>query len=194
MSTEEIENIARMQQAATHSNDPYIDDYYHYHQACLARKSAGARLKQHFCPTLIRDPSSRAHSKDEPHAYLRVDALGRLPFSSIRRPRPLLDVEEASTPSDSIPEKNASKTLDEEPMLAARITIEDGLCHLLDVDDNNRLLQFSQQQDRLCASIDAEAGNTPFLKKKKPAARWRFATDKKKTGSPRAAGRIAALN
>jgi DNA topoisomerase 2-associated protein PAT1 len=107
MSTEEIENIARMQQAATHSNDPYIDDYYHYHQACLARKSAGARLKQHFCPTLIRDPSSRAHSKDEPHAYLRVDALGRLPFSSIRRPRPLLDVEEASTPSDSIPEKNA---------------------------------------------------------------------------------------
>ncbi|KAM0846856.1 hypothetical protein ACQ4PT_055374 [Festuca glaucescens] len=145
MSTEEIENIARMQQAATHSNDPYIDDYYH--QACLARKSAGARLKHHFCPTLIRDTSSRAHSKDEPHAYLQVDALGRLPFSSIRRPRPLLDVEEVSTPSNSIPEKNASKTLDQEPMLAARITIEDGLCHLLDVDDINRLLQFSQQQD-----------------------------------------------
>ncbi|KQK20827.1 protein PAT1 homolog isoform X2 [Brachypodium distachyon] len=144
MSTEEIENIARMQQAATHSNDPYIDDYYH--QACLARKSAGARLKHHFCPTLIRDPSSRARSKDEPHAYLQVDALGRLPFSSIRRPRPLLDVE-ASTPSDNIPEKSASKTLDQEPMLAARITIEDGLCHLLDVDDINRLLQFSQQQD-----------------------------------------------
>ncbi|KAK1681737.1 hypothetical protein QYE76_042585 [Lolium multiflorum] len=133
MSTEEIENIARMQQAATHSNDPYIDDYYH--QACLARKLAGARLKHHFCPTLIRDTSSHAHSKDEPHAYLQVDALGRLPFSSIRRPRPLLDVEEASTPSGSIPEKNASKTLDQEPMLAARITIEDGLCHLLDADD-----------------------------------------------------------
>jgi DNA topoisomerase 2-associated protein PAT1 len=103
MSTEEIENIARMQQAATHSNDPYIDDYYH--QACLARKSAGGRLKHHFCPTLIRDTSARAHSKDEPHAYLQVDALGRLPFSSIRRPRPLLDVEEASAPSGSIPKK-----------------------------------------------------------------------------------------
>uniref|UniRef100_A0A0E0NDD1 mRNA decay factor PAT1 domain-containing protein n=1 Tax=Oryza rufipogon TaxID=4529 RepID=A0A0E0NDD1_ORYRU len=34
-----------------------------------------------------------------------------------------------------------------EPMLAARITIEDGLCLLLDVDDIDRLLQFSQQQD-----------------------------------------------
>ncbi|KAG8070544.1 hypothetical protein GUJ93_ZPchr0006g45392 [Zizania palustris] len=145
MSTEEIENIARMQQAATHINDPYIDDYYH--QACLARKSAGAQLKHHFCPTLIRDPSSRARSKDEPHAYLQVDALGRLPFSSMRRPRPLLDVEQTSESSDDITEKSASKTLDQEPMLAARITIEDGLCLLLDVDDIDRLLQFSQQQD-----------------------------------------------
>ena len=32
-------------------------------------------------------------------------------------------------------------------MLAARITIEDGLCRLIDVDDINRLLQFGQQQD-----------------------------------------------
>ncbi|KAL5207887.1 hypothetical protein ABZP36_032322 [Zizania latifolia] len=145
MSTEEIENIARMQQAATHINDPYIDDYYH--QACLARKSAGAQLKHHFCPTLIRDPSSHARSKDEPHAYLQVDALGRLPFSSIRRPRPLLDVEQTSESSEDITEKSSSKTLDQEPMLAARITIEDGLCLLLDVDDIDRLLQFSQQQD-----------------------------------------------
>ncbi|XP_015626708.1 protein PAT1 homolog [Oryza sativa Japonica Group] len=145
MSTPEIENIARMQQAATQINDPYIDDYYH--QACLAKKSAGGQLKHHFCPTLIRDPSSRARSKDEPHAYLQVDALGRLPFSSIRRPRPLLDVEQTSESSDDVTEKSASKTLDQEPMLAARITIEDGLCLLLDVDDIDRLLQFSQQQD-----------------------------------------------
>jgi len=32
-------------------------------------------------------------------------------------------------------------------MLAARITIEDGLSLLLDIDDIDRLLQFSQQQD-----------------------------------------------
>lgn len=145
MSTEEIENIARMQKAATQITDPYIDDYYH--QACLARKSAGAQLKHYFCPTLIRDTSSRTRSKDEPHAYLQVDALGRLPFSSIRRPRPLLDVEEASEPSDSTTEKSASKSLDQEPMLAARITIEDGLCLLLDVDDIDRLLHFSKQPD-----------------------------------------------
>ncbi|GJM97698.1 hypothetical protein PR202_ga14644 [Eleusine coracana subsp. coracana] len=145
MSTEELDNISRIQHAATHINDPYIDDYYH--QACLARRSVGTRLKHHFCPTLIRDPSSRAHGRDEPHAYLKVDALGRLPFSSIRRPRPLLDVEPASTTDDNTPEKSISKPLDQEPMLAARITIEDGLSLLLDVDDIDRLLQFSQQQD-----------------------------------------------
>jgi len=142
MSTEELENISRIQHAATHINDPYIDDYYH--QACLARRSVDARLKHHFFPTLILDPSSRSRSKDEPHAYLKVDALGRLPFSSIRRPRPLLDVEPASTTEDST---LVSKSLDQEPMLAARITIEDGLSLLLDIDDIDRLLQFSQQQD-----------------------------------------------
>ncbi|XP_062229550.1 protein PAT1 homolog [Phragmites australis] len=144
MSTEELENISRIQHAATHINDPYIDDYYH--QACLVRRSVDARLK-HFCPTLIRDPSSCARSKDEPHAYLKVDALGRLPFSSIRRPRPLLDVELASTTDDNTLERSVSKPLDQEPMLAARITIEDGLCVLLDIDDIDRLLQFNQQQD-----------------------------------------------
>lgn len=142
MSTEELENILRIQHAATHINDPYIDDYYH--QACLASRYVDGRSKHRFYPTLIRDPSSCARSKDEPHAYLKVDALGRLPFSSIRRPRPLLDVEPASATDDN---SLISKPLDQEPLLAARITIEDGLNLLLDIDDIDRLLQFSQQQD-----------------------------------------------
>ncbi|KAB2043665.1 hypothetical protein ES319_D01G033200v1 [Gossypium barbadense] len=36
-------------------------------------------------------PGARANT--EPHAFLQVDALGRLPFSSIRRPRPVLQVD-----------------------------------------------------------------------------------------------------
>ncbi|XP_008775079.2 protein PAT1 homolog 1-like [Phoenix dactylifera] len=146
MTAEEVENILRMQHAATHGSDPYVDDYYH--QACLAKKSAGSRLKHHFCPTSIRDLPSRARAKDEPHAYLQVDALGRLPFSSIRRPRPLLEVDLPSASGDSIlDQKSSVKPLEEEPMLAARITIEDGFCLLLDVDDIDRLLQFSLLQD-----------------------------------------------
>ncbi|OVA20978.1 hypothetical protein BVC80_8831g27 [Macleaya cordata] len=146
MTADEIESILRMQHAATHSNDPYVDDYYH--QACLAKKSAGSRLKHHFCPTHLRDLPSRSRSNTEPHAYLQVDALGRVPFSSIRRPRPLLEVDPPSASADgSIDQTVSEKPLEQEPMLAARITIEDGLCLLLDVDDIDRFLQFSQPQD-----------------------------------------------
>lgn len=146
MSTEEIENIVRMQHAATHSNDPYVDDYYH--QACRAKHSAGSRLGHLFCPVNINETFSSARANKEAHAYLKIDALGRLSFSSIRRPRPLLEVDPPSASDDNNTEpRSSSKTLDEEPMLAARITIEDGLCLLLDVDDIDRFLQFNQPQD-----------------------------------------------
>ncbi|XP_020276528.1 protein PAT1 homolog 1-like [Asparagus officinalis] len=146
MTAEEIESILRMQHAATHRNDPYTDDYYH--QACLAKKSAGSRMKQHFYPSSIRDLPSRSRTSNEPHAYLQVDALGRVPFSSIRRPRPLLEVDLPSVSGDGILEqKSSARPLEQEPMLAARIAVEDGLCLLLDIDDIDRLLQSSQLQD-----------------------------------------------
>ncbi|XP_022734932.1 uncharacterized protein LOC111288344 isoform X3 [Durio zibethinus] len=146
MSTDEIEGILRMQIAATHSNDPYVDDYYH--QACLARKSAGAKLRHHFCPTHLRDRPPRACANTEPHAFLQVDALGRFPFSSIRRPRPLLEVDPPNSSGvTNYDQKASDMPLEQEPMLATRVTIEDGLCLLLDVDDIDRFLQFNQLQD-----------------------------------------------
>ncbi|RWR85782.1 protein PAT1 1-like protein [Cinnamomum micranthum f. kanehirae] len=146
MSAEEIESILRMQHAATHSNSPYIDDYYH--QACLAKRSSGSRLKHPFYPICLRDLTSRTRATNEPHAYLQVDALGRIPFSSIRRPRPLLEVDPPSAFGDNNFETKASeKPLEQEPMLAARITIEDGLCLLVDVDDIDRFLQLCQPLD-----------------------------------------------
>ncbi|XP_021676561.2 protein PAT1 homolog isoform X2 [Hevea brasiliensis] len=146
MTSDEIESILRMQLAATHSNDPYVDDYYH--QACLAKKSAGAKLKHHFCPTLLRDLPPRARPNSEPHAFLQVDALGRTSFSSIRRPRPLLEVDPPnSSISGGTDQKVSEKPLEQEPMLAARVTVEDGLCLLLDVDDIDRFLDFNQLQD-----------------------------------------------
>lgn len=146
MTTDELENIVRMQLAATHSNDPYVDDYYH--QACLSRKSAGAKLRHHFCPNQLRDLPPRARANNEPHAFLQVEALGRVPFSSIRRPRPLLEVDPpSSSVGGSTDQKVSEKPLEQEPMLAARVTIEDGHCLLLDVDDIDRFLQFNQFQD-----------------------------------------------
>ncbi|KAG7591909.1 hypothetical protein ISN45_Aa01g008880 [Arabidopsis thaliana x Arabidopsis arenosa] len=146
MTAVEIENILRMQLVATHSNDPYVDDYYH--QARLAKKSAGAKLKHHFCPNHLRDLPSRARTNNEPHAFLQVDALGRVPFSSIRRPRPLLEMDPPnSTKSGNLEQKDTDKPLEQEPMLAARVIIEEGLYLFLEVDDIDRFLEFNQLQD-----------------------------------------------
>ncbi|KAE8684651.1 Topoisomerase II-associated protein PAT1, putative isoform 2 [Hibiscus syriacus] len=90
MTAEEIESILKMQHSSTHSNDPYVDDYYH--QACLTKRSS----------------------------------LGS---------------------ADGGSEQKTEKPLEQEPMLAARITIEDALGLLFDVDDIDRLIQFKQYQD-----------------------------------------------
>ncbi|XP_052181153.1 protein PAT1 homolog 1-like [Diospyros lotus] len=146
MTAEEIESILRMQHAATHGNDPYVYDYYH--QARLAKKAAELGSKRRFCPVHPKEVTSRSRNSAESHPHLHVDALGRLSFSSIRRPSPLLEVDPPSSAlGNGNSEQVSEKPLEQEPMLAARIMIEDGLCLLLDVDDIDRLLQFSQPQD-----------------------------------------------
>ncbi|XP_028203657.1 protein PAT1 homolog isoform X2 [Glycine soja] len=142
MTSDEIESILKMQLAVTHCNDPYVDDYYHL--ACLSKKT-GAKLKKSFCPTQIKELPSRARSNTDSHGFLQVDALGRVSFLAIRRPHALLEVD----PSNSgISERNISeKALEQEPLFAARVTIEDGLCLVLDVEDIDRFLQCNQLQD-----------------------------------------------
>ncbi|KAL7086605.1 hypothetical protein ACP275_13G011000 [Erythranthe tilingii] len=147
MTAEEIESILKMQHASNHGNDPYVDDYYH--QASLAKKSAETRSRYRFCPSHQKEQSSRSRNSTESQPHLHVDSLGRVCFSSIRRPHTLLEVNpppSACGDGNSDP-KSSERPLEKEPMLAARITVEDGLCLLLDVDDIDRLLQFTQPQD-----------------------------------------------
>ncbi|XP_062222572.1 protein PAT1 homolog 1-like [Phragmites australis] len=145
MSSEEIESILRMQHSASHSSDPYVVDYYH--QACMAKRGATSRQKTNFSPTLMKDLPSKSRSSSDQHTYLQVDALGRVSFSSIRRPRSLLEVDHPSSADGSHDQKSIMRPLEKEPMLAARVTVEDALCLLLEVDDIDRLLQYSQAQD-----------------------------------------------
>ncbi|XP_038725928.1 protein PAT1 homolog 1-like isoform X2 [Tripterygium wilfordii] len=147
MTTDEIESILRVQHAATHSSDPYTEDYYH--QARLAKKSAGSRIKHHFSPFHLKELPSQGRNSAEQHPRAQADVLGRIPLTSIRRPRPLLEVDHPPSGSGTGSSELgvSEKPLEQEPMLAARITIEHDLCLLLDIDDIDRFLQFSQQQD-----------------------------------------------
>ncbi|CAL4973848.1 unnamed protein product [Urochloa decumbens] len=145
MSSEEIESILRMQHSASHSSDPYVVDYYH--QACMAKRGATSKQKNNFSPASMKDLPSKSRSSSDQHTYLQVDALGRVSFSSIRRPRSLLEVDHPSSGDGSHDQKSAMRPLEKEPMLAARVTVEDAICLLLEVDDIDRLLQSSQSQD-----------------------------------------------
>ncbi|KAL4378380.1 hypothetical protein GQ457_02G005740 [Hibiscus cannabinus] len=144
MTGEEIESILKIQHAATHSNDPYVDDYYH--QACLAKRSSAFRAKHHFYPSRKKESHSRSRNSGEQHLHLHVDALGKGSLSSIRRPRPLLEVDPPLGSGDASDQKT-ERPLEQEPMLAARITLEDGFSLLLEIDDIDRLIQFSQPHD-----------------------------------------------
>ncbi|XP_073025751.1 protein PAT1 homolog 1-like isoform X2 [Primulina eburnea] len=147
MTAEEIETIFKIQHAATHGNDPYVDDYYH--QARLAKQSAESGSKYHFCPSHPREQSSRSRNSAESQPYFHVDALGKVCFSSIRRPQSLLDLDPppSACGDGNAEHKSSEKPLEREPMLAARVTIEDGFRLLLNVDDIDRLLQFTQPRD-----------------------------------------------
>ncbi|KAG9141227.1 hypothetical protein Leryth_001709 [Lithospermum erythrorhizon] len=147
MTAEEIESILKMQHSATHGNDPYMDDYYH--QARLVKKSSEARSKHRFCPAKLKETNSRSRNSTETMPHYQVDSQGRVSFSSIRRPRALLEVNPPSSAcGDGSSElKMMEKPLEQEPMLAARIMVEDGLRLLLDVDDIYRFLHFNQPQD-----------------------------------------------
>ncbi|KAL1220643.1 PAT1-like protein 2 [Cardamine amara subsp. amara] len=142
MTSEEIESILKMQHSNSHSSDPYVNDYYH--QARLAKKSAGSRGKPQLYPSHLKDHQSRSRSSSDQQPQVHVDALGKITLPSICRPRALLEVDD-SPPSSG--QKGSEKHLEEEPLVAARVTIEDAFGVLIDIVDIDRTLQFNRPQD-----------------------------------------------
>ena len=139
MEAEEIESILRIQWKSLHSGSPYAEDYYY--QAYI-NKHRGQRNAHLFAPEALRDlaPSERVGA--EPAMYVKLEGLGKVAYANLRRPKPLMDlVAEGDTAAGETPtgERPATRPLEEEPLLAARIVIEDCTCLLLDVDDIDRV-------------------------------------------------------
>ncbi|KAL0718984.1 hypothetical protein Bca4012_068307 [Brassica carinata] len=138
MTSEEIESILKMKHSNSHSNDPYVNDYYH--QARLAKKS---RAVSHFYPSQLKDHQPRSRNSSEQQPQVHVDALGKITLPYIRRPRALLEVDSSPGSSDG----STGKHLEQEPLVAARVTIEDALGVLIDIVDIDRHLQSTRPQD-----------------------------------------------
>ena len=72
-------------------------------QAC---KHKHRKLHNHdlrfFAPDMLRDaaPAGRAPAHEDA-AYAKLEGLGKIPFSNIRRPRPLMDLMDKPPPEQS---------------------------------------------------------------------------------------------
>ncbi|CAL9225412.1 unnamed protein product [Arabidopsis halleri] len=142
MTSEEIESILKMQHSSSHSSDPYVNDYYH--QARLAKKSSGSRVKPQLYPSHLKDHQSRSRNSSDQQPQVHVDALGKITLPSICRPRALLEVDSPPSSGDG---RSGHKHLEDEPLVAARVTIEDAFGVLIDIVDIDRTLQFNRPQD-----------------------------------------------
>ena len=146
MTSDEIEQILRIQWAATHPLDrsAYEHDYYFQNWLSVTNKS---KLKEPFAPETLREVAPQAKEARAPTAFVTLQGLGRVPFSNIRAPKPIVDMKGdgekkgGAGRDESNGQYDAGRRLEQEPLLAARIMIEDGMCLLLDVDDIDRQVE-----------------------------------------------------
>ena len=143
MTGEEIEQILRIQWKATHPDQEKAYSHDYYHQAFLSKNNPG-RLREPFCPDELRElPSHVKEKRGEVTFVPGLEGLGKVPFSNVRTPKQLLQIPSGPEEEndDSGDDENEPRLrLANEPLLAARIMIEDAMYLLLDVDDIDRLL------------------------------------------------------
>ena len=139
MSRHEIESILHMQWKPLHLGAPYMEDYYY--QAFLCKHYDG-KNKATFAPESVRELAPTEKLAAESVAFVKLEGLGRVAFSNVRRPRPLMDLSSdnlktaGKSGDDQAPE---TKRLEQEPALAARIMTEDCMALILDIQDVDRI-------------------------------------------------------
>jgi len=136
MSREEIDSILFMQSKALHMAPPYLEDYYY--QAFLD-KYYDKKNSETFAPESVRELAPTEKVASESVSFVKLDGLGRVAFSNIRRPRPLMELSVGAAAEHTDDDMSQVKRLDQEPALAARIMIEDCMALILDVQDVDRI-------------------------------------------------------
>ena len=145
MTADEIEQILRIQWAATHPLDRPAYEHDYYYQNWLSVTNPG-KLREPFAPETLREIAPQAKEARAPTAFVTLEGLGRVPFSNIRAPKPIVDMsgkgeKDGGGGREETDGVQGGRRLEQEPLLAARIMIEDGMCLLLDVDDIDRQVE-----------------------------------------------------
>ncbi|KAK2080813.1 hypothetical protein QBZ16_000667 [Prototheca wickerhamii] len=136
MTDDEVDAILYSQWRGLQQGPPYTEDYYfqgfvykYYHR----------RNQRLFAPDTVRELAPTEKLSGDQVSYVDLEGLGRVPFSNIRRPRPLMDVPADDSEAAVGGKPDRRRRLDQEPLLAARIMIEDCNCLVLDVQDIHRI-------------------------------------------------------
>ena len=140
MKSDEIENILQMQWRSLHQGVPYSEDYYYQ---AFVHKYYGGKNQKLFAPESVRELAPTEKVAADEISFVKLEGLGKVPFSNIRRPRPLMDVTaeelkkqiEGKEGEEGMMAHRTVRPLGQEPLLAARIMIEDCMCLILDVLD-----------------------------------------------------------
>ena len=61
------------------------------------------RHNRQFAPNELRELAPTERTGSDSVSYVKLEGLGKIPFSNIRRPKPLMDVDPTSTPAKSEP-------------------------------------------------------------------------------------------
>jgi len=153
----EVSQFLRIMWSGVHAMEPYLEDFYF--QAWLDRQVPGANRKE-FAPERLREVSPLDRTNQGGPTVAPVEGLGRITLMNIRRPKPLMEVTEAEmaemkggsggeggpeeggtdgggNPATAVRVRRRAK-INEDPVLAAHVMMEDCMHLLLDVDDLDR--------------------------------------------------------
>ncbi|KFM23824.1 PAT1-like protein 1 [Auxenochlorella protothecoides] len=143
MSSNEIDGILYTQWRGLQQGPPYVEDYYFQG---FVYKYYNRKNRRFFAPESVRELAPTEKLSADQVAFVHLDGLGRVPFSNIRRPRPLMELgggpgvaEEGAEAGPGAPARSRRRRLDQEPLLAARIMIEDCMSLILDVQDIDQI-------------------------------------------------------
>ncbi|KAK9847108.1 hypothetical protein WJX84_012013 [Apatococcus fuscideae] len=140
MERAEIDQILRIQWKSLHGGPPYIEDYYYL---AYVQKHGRNRNPRDFAPAALREMAPTERLGGEPLAYVKLEGLGKIPFSNIRRPKPLMDV--AMTDESSASDEEETETIgtvvqgvrdNEGPLRQRRALLMEGFASSLRLSDS----------------------------------------------------------
>lgn len=168
MTSQEVDHIMHIMYNAVNNGESYVEDYYFQ---AFVNKHCPGRNDALFEPQALRDLSCGI-SRIDPSVnvkYAPLEGLGKIVYTNIKAPRVLLDFSTPSPSTLAVNSKEGDETetpqrpLDQEPLLAARIMVEDCMSLLLDVDDIDRKVKAARARvGGLNAPLQKEeGGGTP---------------------------------